>query len=460
MQHKLLLADDSVTIQRVIELTFADEDITVIAVGDGQQAIDRIESDRPDIVLADVGMPEKSGYEVAAFVKNTPHLAHIPVLLLTGAFEPVDEKKALAVGCDGVLAKPFEPQMVITRVKELLAGAPKPRAMAPRPTTDQPSTAAGPGPVIAAGPTPVLPHAVPRVPPEEETLGVAASELPSAPDPAPEAALPALEESGIGPDASTIRISRRTPFAVPGFAAPPATPPTASEAALDDYFERLDAAFASLGQGQPHATADAGPADDAAAMATRLTGSAPATGRGMPEKPATSATPLARFLAPLELDPEFFEPETESAAAPPAPVEPRVASSAPMPAERSVDPWRSEIAPPPRPAATVEHRVVPDPSLPADRLSEDLQPTPPIVQAFSAMFAAEHGEPADFPVPSFFGAGSLSPESIDELVERVTEQVLERLSDRVVRDTVTDIVSRVTERLVREEIDRVKNTIK
>jgi hypothetical protein len=131
-----------------------------------------------------------------------------------------------------------------------------------------------------------------------------------------------------------------------------------------------------------------------------------------------------------------------------------------MPAERSVDAWRSEMAPPPGPAATVERRVVPDPSLPADRLSEDSQPTSPIVQAFSAMFAAEHGEPADFPVPSFFGAGSLSPESMDELVERVTEQVLERLSDRVVRDTVTDIVSRVTERLVREEIDRVKNTIK
>ncbi len=122
MPHKLLLADDSVTIQRVIELTFADEDVQVIAVGDGQQAIERIEAERPDIVLADVGMPERDGYDVAAFVKNTAHLAHIPVLLLTGAFEPVDEQRASAVGCDGVLAKPFEPHMVITRVKELLAG--------------------------------------------------------------------------------------------------------------------------------------------------------------------------------------------------------------------------------------------------------------------------------------------------------------------------------------------------
>ncbi len=122
MRPKLLLADDSVTIQRVIELTFADEDVQVVAVGDGQQAIDRVRTDRPDIVLADVGMPERDGYEVAAFIKGDPEFAHIPVLLLTGAFEPIDEARARAVGCDGVLVKPFEPQMVISRVRDLLAG--------------------------------------------------------------------------------------------------------------------------------------------------------------------------------------------------------------------------------------------------------------------------------------------------------------------------------------------------
>ena len=77
MPYKLLLADDSVTIQRVIELTFADEDIQVSAVGDGKKAIAAIQADRPDIVLADVGMPERDGYEVAAFIKtNTEARAH------------------------------------------------------------------------------------------------------------------------------------------------------------------------------------------------------------------------------------------------------------------------------------------------------------------------------------------------------------------------------------------------
>ena len=99
-----------------------------------------IQADRPDIVLADVGMPERDGYEVAAFIKRTPQLAHIPVLLLTGAFEPVDEARARAVGCDGVLVKPFEPQMVISRVKELLAGPAAAPALWPRTAGASPPT--------------------------------------------------------------------------------------------------------------------------------------------------------------------------------------------------------------------------------------------------------------------------------------------------------------------------------
>ena len=120
MPSRLLLADDSITIQRVIELTFADEDVVVTAVGDGASAIARLDAEPPDIVLADIGMPGRSGYEVAEHVRRSPALAHIPVLLLTGASEPADEARVRALGCAGVLVKPFEPQMVIARVRELL----------------------------------------------------------------------------------------------------------------------------------------------------------------------------------------------------------------------------------------------------------------------------------------------------------------------------------------------------
>jgi CheY-like chemotaxis protein len=108
-----------------------------VAVSDGEQAIAAVDQRTPDIVLADVGMPGRDGYEVAQHIKNTPRLAHIPVVLLTGAFEPIDQARAAAVGCDGVLAKPFEPQLVIGRVKELLA-RPKRPATADRPLWVEP----------------------------------------------------------------------------------------------------------------------------------------------------------------------------------------------------------------------------------------------------------------------------------------------------------------------------------
>ena len=122
MAHQLLLADDSATIQRVIELIFAEEDVSVTAVGNGRQAIDRIRAEPPDIVLVDIEMPEKDGYEVAALMKSDPTLSHIPVVLLAGPYEPIDEARARSIGCDAVLVKPFEPKVVVNRVRELLAG--------------------------------------------------------------------------------------------------------------------------------------------------------------------------------------------------------------------------------------------------------------------------------------------------------------------------------------------------
>lgn len=120
MVHRILLADDSVTIQRVIELTFAGEDVEVLTAADGETAMARITQDRPDVVLVDVGLPGRSGYDVAAWMKAQPDLAGTPVVLLAGAFEPVDEARAREAGDGGVLVKPFEPRQVIARVRELL----------------------------------------------------------------------------------------------------------------------------------------------------------------------------------------------------------------------------------------------------------------------------------------------------------------------------------------------------
>ncbi len=120
MPKTLLLADDSVTIQRVIELTFAHEDVRVVSVSDGRRAIQWMDTEWPDIVLVDVEVPEVDGYAVCSHVKKSSRLKNVPVLLLAGAFEPVDEARARSVGCDGVLVKPFEPQQLVSRVKTLL----------------------------------------------------------------------------------------------------------------------------------------------------------------------------------------------------------------------------------------------------------------------------------------------------------------------------------------------------
>ena len=120
---RLLLADDSVSVQRIIELTFVDEDVDVVAVGGGHAAIEDIRRQPPDIVLADTRMPEGDGYEVADFVHRDPRLARIPVVLLTGAFDPIDSVRAQEVGSRGVLVKPFEAQQVIGTVRDLLGGA-------------------------------------------------------------------------------------------------------------------------------------------------------------------------------------------------------------------------------------------------------------------------------------------------------------------------------------------------
>jgi CheY-like chemotaxis protein len=120
MAATLLLADDSVTIQRVIELTFADEDVNVVAVGDGQRAIEWLDTHVPDAVLADVTVPGVDGYGLSEFVRRSERLRHVPVLLLAGAFEPLDDDRVRECGCDGVLVKPFEPQQLVTRVRELI----------------------------------------------------------------------------------------------------------------------------------------------------------------------------------------------------------------------------------------------------------------------------------------------------------------------------------------------------
>jgi len=118
MAHKLLLADDSITIQKVVELTLSEEGFEVTAVGDGEAAYDTAKDLDPDIILADVFMPKLDGYELCRKLKSDPALSGIPVLLLYGTFEDFDEMKAAQVGASDSLTKPFESADLIEKMIE------------------------------------------------------------------------------------------------------------------------------------------------------------------------------------------------------------------------------------------------------------------------------------------------------------------------------------------------------
>jgi CheY-like chemotaxis protein len=119
---KILVADDNSNIQKMVTLAFKGEGIDVVAVGNGEAAVKKTIEIVPDLVLADIFMPVRSGYEVCEFLKQDPRFSHIPVVLLAGAFDPFDEREAQRVGADGVLKKPFvPPDPLVTLVKGLLA---------------------------------------------------------------------------------------------------------------------------------------------------------------------------------------------------------------------------------------------------------------------------------------------------------------------------------------------------
>ncbi|HEX7486561.1 MAG TPA: response regulator [Vicinamibacterales bacterium] len=384
MPYKLLLADDSVTIQRVIELTFADEDVTVTAVGDGQQAVDRILADRPDIVLADVGMPKRDGYEVATFIKNDPALAHIPVLLLTGAFEPVDDERARSARCNGVLAKPFEPQMLIGRVKELLRGVtPSPAALMAPPAIVEPAV-----PVTVA----------PSEPDAATAVHVASPE--SSPTKVDEDAA----EDDLRLDVESLDRQQN--------------PAPQADGSLDDYFDRLDAAFANLTGAQPGrdgATPPRSEAGEPSTLAVRST-------HGWPL--VTPAAPPTDRDADGGLDPER--------------------------------PGLEVFGPGPELGAS---------SSPGDDLEAAASAVAlPVSDAFASLLLAEreHGAGVvhDGDVRSAVAVILPGTAVTQSFIDDVARRVIERLGDSAFRHDVAQVVSATAERLIRDEIERIKATVR
>ena len=120
MARKLLLADDSITIQKVVELILAEEGFEIKATNNGEEALAVIASFKPDIILADIEMPKINGYQLSEKIKQDPLMRGIPVILLAGAFEPIDEELAKQVNADDFIIKPFESQELISKINAAL----------------------------------------------------------------------------------------------------------------------------------------------------------------------------------------------------------------------------------------------------------------------------------------------------------------------------------------------------
>jgi CheY-like chemotaxis protein len=123
MTKTILLADDSLTIQKVVELTFADTQYHVVAVSSGDELLDKLPEVRPEVVICDIIMPGRDGYDVCQTIKSASETLHIPVILLSGTFEPFDRDRALAAGCSEIITKPFEAKRLVDAVEKLFSAS-------------------------------------------------------------------------------------------------------------------------------------------------------------------------------------------------------------------------------------------------------------------------------------------------------------------------------------------------
>ena len=183
MSARILVADDSVTIQKVVELTFSKEDFVLTQARSGEEAIRKAKEMRPDLVLLDLVMPDMNGYDVCAALRTEPALRSVPIIMLAGTFESFDQKRGTQAGANDVVTKPFESQVLVGKVKQLLfarslevAAA----AAAPKPSADADTLKISSAPSVPVG------AGVLQPPPVESPLWAAPPPLAPIPPAAPE----------------------------------------------------------------------------------------------------------------------------------------------------------------------------------------------------------------------------------------------------------------------------------
>jgi CheY-like chemotaxis protein len=456
MRKKLLLADDSITIQKVVELTFPSEEFEVVTAGNGRLAVDKAMTFLPDIVLCDVIMPQLDGYGVCEALRASPQLGKVPILLLNGAFEPYDAERAKSVGALGNVSKPFDPPALVARVKEILNerstaafARPSVEALgAPSAAVDEART------VEAALPAAGLPHDYTYD--ETETHPVSTVEVP----------LDVREMA-----------ARSLSLDAPVFAQPEPEVLTGEEPA--DFAETLHGPLD--GEAPAELTSDAMSAPSEPVEA--LDEIEPVAVTGEFDAPVLPSAPPDEAM---EFDAVPDGPE-EPALPPLPPTAPPAAAapviSAPAAHEFSgvheFDPETldahahgAEPAPPPPVMAEPEppQTPTPEPPAPTPAPAVALPPSPPAVAAavISSGFggltepappapaappAAASAAPAPSPATSMPSAEVAVPM---DMVQQIAQRVISQVSEKIIREIAWDVIPGLAEKLVRAEVERIK----
>ncbi|HVQ55071.1 MAG TPA: response regulator [Thermoanaerobaculia bacterium] len=442
MAKKILLADDSLTIQKVVELTFSDSEYELVCVSNGQRVLDRIESgEMPDLILADVVMPEKNGYEVCEAIKANPATARIPVVLLSGTFEPFDRDRADRLGCDAIVSKPFDSQQLLRQVEALLA----------RPANEMPAAA-----TMAI---PVMTMAAPVPPP-----------------PPPPAAPHSPGEAGFAPEDFTGSI--RLPAPVAGGAD-----------MFEEEYGQVDVESAIAAFEKAHPEFEYGDATE------------PGTG-SVPGDVAPDAEPSHPEPAPAA---EWLNEERESAAPPPPPAPapfwvPRAPETelAPIPfgaddsgvrhqSGADVESQRADEAPTQQIPLAAEYAALGRMTdAPADRETDPTAPRAPEERTAELDLAETRSILAAPPAPPAPSDGAGVPSEIevlaqntsigqlkemlssvsrpegglsDDEIDRLASRVVERLSERIVREIAWEVIPDVAEIVIKQRIRELESGV-
>ena len=446
MPKNLLLADDSITIQKVVGITFANEDYKVTSVDNGEDAIARARDLKPDVILADVVMPRKNGYEVCEAVKSDPSLRHIPVLLLAGTFEAFDEARARAARADGHIGKPFESQALINKVNELVTG--KPAAAAPGAPAGRPAAPPAPRPPApaAAGGMPPRPAAPPpgAIPPgaRPSAPGMPAARPPGAPPPG--------VQPRPGPYGTSAGLPPGGAMPPPG-ARPPGAPPPGMQARPGAVLPGARPPGPPGGPPpgvRPPPGAMAPPGAQRPGMpppAPRPPGPAP----GVPRPPAPVVPPAAaRPAAPAPARPAAPAPSARrdvfGFGTPEAAPAPRPAPAPPPAAAPADDDWSDLTS-----SATPGPLAAPEPiELGGDESEPELAPMHEFVPPAATTGHAPAAAPARAaPAPASADGG-----------EAALRAALSGVSREVIERVVWEVVPQLAETIIRENLDRlVKN---